>query len=252
MTITSRFRRALIRACPFAIPAAAAAAAGCLLLATGTVASPLTAFAWSGATLLTLAGFELGQILALRCAGIRVRVRVLFPLFALHDASGELARRSVATDCWVTIAGPVAGTSASFLAIGLHALTDYAPLAPVALVGFGFNAILMLPVPGFPGGDIALAISAWLYAPGFAFLAGTIWWAGTVVDGTVLVIVRVGALLLLGIGVTDGISALRGRRARPPLGQRLALLVGFTATWLAIVRGFDLLPTVGGAATFLN
>lgn len=234
-----RARAILAHAVKIGGPIAFAAVLGWLL--TGAKLSTGTAFeVGAGATVL-LAAHELGHVVTLRRQGIPASLPTFIPFLGALIVSEKIESRDAKTEAIVGIAGPIIGTAASYLTLGLYAITGWVPLVLMALVALSLNAFNMLPLAPLDGGRAAAAITPWLWPFGIAGLALYVWFNPGVVAG-----------LLLGIGGLTAIIRLRRRHRsdyyRVSRLTRLVMLGVYLGTAVAIAGGIAVTLAVGGQA----
>jgi len=112
---------------------------------------------------------EMGHWVAFRLKGVRAGAPVFIPFFGAFVA-GQTPVPSRVDMGEIALAGPLAGTAASFACLGLgHVLGG--PLWPyLGLIGLYLNLFNLIPIGFLDGGRIANAITMWLWVPGLALL----------------------------------------------------------------------------------
>ncbi len=126
------------------------------------------AFGWTLAAgfVAVLAIHELGHVWAMRRKGFPASAPYFVPLLGAvifakrtpHDA---------AEDAYIGAGGPVTGTLASWLALGLYALTDRQVFAALAVLGFLIHLFNLVPVTPLDGGRILSFLRWWAWIPAF-------------------------------------------------------------------------------------
>jgi Zn-dependent protease len=78
--------------------------------------------------------------------------------------------KDAAAEARVGLAGPVLGSLAALVPLGLYALTGEDMFKALAFVGFFLNLFNLLPVLPLDGGRAMAALSPWMWLVGFAAL----------------------------------------------------------------------------------
>ena len=235
----ARVWRGLARGLQIVGPLLFAAWLGWILSGTGF--SPRLALeVGAGATVL-LAVHELGHVVTLRRFGIAASLPTFIPVLGAIISSDGIESRDAKTEAIVGMAGPIIGTAAAYVALGLFALTGWPPFVLMALVALGLNAFNLLPLPPLDGGRAAAAITPWLWPIGLAGLAVYVWWKPGFLVG-----------LVLAVGTLSVIVRFRKRNRsdyyRVSWRVRLAVLGTYLGTVGAIVGGLALVATFGQEA----
>src|ERR671915_599623 len=105
---------------------------------------------------------ELGHVIQLRREGIEASAPMFIPFLGALVAMKELPK-DAAAEARVGLAGPVLGSLAALVPLGLYAL---------AFVGFFLNLFNLLPVLPLDGGRAMAALSPWMWMVGFGLLIG--------------------------------------------------------------------------------
>ena len=117
---------------------------------------------------------EIGHAVAIRAKGLRAGVMVFIPFIGgavtLRDQP-----RSAYDDAQIGLAGPIAGTFASLVALQLFKWTDHPAWLLIAFAGFVINLINLLPIGVLDGGRISAAITKWMWVFGGGFLVYKAW-----------------------------------------------------------------------------
>jgi Zn-dependent protease len=114
---------------------------------------------------------ELGHVVQLRREGIPASAPMFIPFLGAVVAMKELPK-DAASEARVGLAGPVLGSLAALVPLGLWALTGDDLFRALAFVGFLLNLFNLLPVLPLDGGRAMAALSPWMWLVGFALLAG--------------------------------------------------------------------------------
>jgi Zn-dependent protease len=112
---------------------------------------------------------ELGHVLQLRREGIPASAPMFIPFLGALVAMKELPK-DAAAEARVGLAGPVLGSLAALVPLGLYALTGDELFKALAFVGFFLNLFNLLPVLPLDGGRAMAALSPWMWLVGFALL----------------------------------------------------------------------------------
>jgi Zn-dependent protease len=114
---------------------------------------------------------ELGHVIQLRREGIPASAPMFIPFLGALVAMKELPK-DAAAEARVGLAGPVLGSLAALVPLGLYALTGDELFKALAFVGFFLNLFNLLPVLPLDGGRAMAALSPWMWLVGFALLIG--------------------------------------------------------------------------------
>jgi Zn-dependent protease len=112
---------------------------------------------------------ELGHVIQLRREGIPASAPMFIPFLGALVAMKELPK-DAAAEARVGLAGPVLGSLAALVPLGLYALTGDELFKALAFVGFFLNLFNLLPVLPLDGGRAMAALSPWMWLVGFALL----------------------------------------------------------------------------------
>ena len=112
---------------------------------------------------------ELGHVIQLRREGIQASAPMFIPFLGAVVAMKELPKDAVA-EARVGLAGPVLGSLAALVPLGLYALTGDELFKALAFVGFLLNLFNLLPVLPLDGGRAMAALSPWMWLVGYALL----------------------------------------------------------------------------------
>ena len=117
---------------------------------------------------------EIGHAIVIRAKGLRAGVMVFIPFIGgavtLRDQP-----RSAYDDAQIGLAGPIAGTLASLVALQLFKWTGHPAWLFIAFAGFVINLLNLLPLGMLDGGRISAAITKWMWVFGGGFLVYKTW-----------------------------------------------------------------------------
>lgn len=144
---------------------------------------------------------EMGHWVMMRLKGVPASAPIFIPFLGAVIGMRNMPR-SVKDEAEIGIAGPIAGTAAALVCVGLGALYGGHLWPLLGAIGLFLNLFNLLPVSPLDGGRIAAAISRWLWVAGLVGLVALfVWW-------------RNPFLLLIGlIGGMETIARFRGRHA---------------------------------------
>jgi Zn-dependent protease len=145
-----------------------AVAGGSMVL---TVAAYATKFRFGlviGFVLITVI-HEIGHAIVMRMKGLRAGFMVFIP-FIGGAVTLKDQPRSAYDDAQIGLAGPVAGTVASLVALQIWKWTDNPLYLLIAFVGFGINLVNLLPIGMLDGGRISAAVTKWMWVFGGGIL----------------------------------------------------------------------------------
>jgi Zn-dependent protease len=112
---------------------------------------------------------ELGHVIQLRREGIKASAPMFIPFLGALVAMKELPK-DAAAEARVGLAGPVLGSLAALVPLGLYALTGDELFQALAFVGFFLNLFNLLPVLPLDGGRAMAALSPWMWFVGYGLL----------------------------------------------------------------------------------
>jgi Zn-dependent protease len=182
---------------------------------------------------------ELGHVIQLRREGIDASAPMFIPFLGAVVAMKELPK-DAAAEARVGLAGPVLGSAAALVPLGIHAAGGSDLFLALAYVGFLLNLFNLLPVLPLDGGRAMAALSPALWFVGYALLVA----ATIVFPNPVLLLV-----LLVG-----GFETWRRWKARnTPEAREFHRVPARTRMAVAAVYlGLALSLAVGVDATFLE
>ena len=216
-----------------------------ILTTSGTMLVSVAAYAliwgWRFAVgfVLLLLVHEMGHVIQLRREGIPASAPMFIPFLGAVVAMKALPKDAGA-EARVGLAGPVLGSLAALVPLGIHALGGSDLFLALAYVGFLLNLFNLLPVLPLDGGRAMAALSPSLWFVGYALLAA----ATFVFPNPVMLLI-----LLLG-----GMETWRRWRARnTPEAREFHRIPRRTrAAVAAVYLGLALALAVGVDATFIE
>ena len=128
-------------------------------------------FGWAFAVgfVLLLLLHELGHVFQLRREGIEASAPMFIPFLGAVISAKSLGD-DAAAEARVGLAGPILGSIATLVPLGIWLLTGEDFWRALAYVGFLINLFNLLPVLPLDGGRAMAAISPWVWLAGFAGL----------------------------------------------------------------------------------
>jgi Zn-dependent protease len=112
---------------------------------------------------------EMGHVFQLRREGIKASAPMFIPFLGALVAMKELPK-DAAAEARVGLAGPVLGSLAALIPLGLYGITGDELFKALAFVGFFLNLFNLLPVLPLDGGRAMAALTPWMWLVGFALL----------------------------------------------------------------------------------
>lgn len=112
---------------------------------------------------------ELGHAAVMRKKGLRPSAMIFIP-FLGGAVTPEEQPRSAYDDAQIGLAGPLAGTLASLVALQIYKWTGSPIHLTIAFAGFVINLVNLLPIGMLDGGRISGAITKWMWLFGGAAL----------------------------------------------------------------------------------
>lgn len=128
-------------------------------------------FGWPFAVgfVLLLLLHELGHVIQLRREGIQASAPMFIPFLGAVISAKSLGN-DAAAEARVGLAGPILGTLATLIPLGLWLATGEDFWRALAYIGFFLNLFNLLPVLPLDGGRAMAALSPWVWFAGFAGL----------------------------------------------------------------------------------
>jgi Zn-dependent protease len=182
---------------------------------------------------------ELGHVIQLRREGIKASAPMFIPFLGAVVAMKELPK-DAAAEARVGLAGPVLGSLAALVPLGIYWATGDELFQALAFVGFFLNLFNLLPVLPLDGGRAMAALSPALWLVGFALLI-----AATFVFPNPIMLL----ILLFG-----GVETWRRwkRRNTPEAREFHRVKPSIRAAVAAVYLGLAALLAVGMDATFVE
>jgi Zn-dependent protease len=128
-------------------------------------------FGWPFAVgfVLLLLLHELGHVIQLRREGVEASAPMFIPFLGAVISAKSLGDNAAA-EARVGLAGPILGTLATLVPLGIWLATGEEFWRALAFIGFFLNLINLLPVLPLDGGRAMAALSPWVWFVGFAAL----------------------------------------------------------------------------------
>ena len=213
-----------------------------LAMAAGSMLVSLAAYAWKMGFafglgfLLVLVIHEIGHALMIRAKGLRAGAMVFIP-FVGGAVTLRRQPRSAYVDAQIGLAGPIAGTIASWISLKVFELSGDPLYLAIAVAGFVLNLFNLTPIGPLDGGRIAAAITKWMWVLG----AGIILWLTLAFSNPFL-------LILLVLSVVQIWLAIGEERRRRFYDVTIAQRAGIGAVYFVLV-GFLSYQSMVGYAT---
>ena len=112
---------------------------------------------------------EMGHVIQLRREGVEASAPMFIPFLGAVIAAKSMGD-DAAAEARVGLAGPILGTIASLVPLGIWLATGEEFWQALAYVGFFLNLLNLLPVLPLDGGRAMAALSPWVWAVGYAAL----------------------------------------------------------------------------------
>jgi Zn-dependent protease len=182
---------------------------------------------------------ELGHVIQLRREGIEASAPMFIPFLGAVIAAKSMGE-DAAAEARVGLAGPIIGSIATLVPLGIWLATGEEFWQALAYVGFFINLLNLLPVLPLDGGRAMAALSPWVWVVGFAGLIA-------------LTFAFPNPILLL-VLLFGGIETWRRWKARKtPEGRAYHRIAPRTRVLVAVVYlGLAALLAVGVSETFLE
>jgi Zn-dependent protease len=182
---------------------------------------------------------EIGHVIQLRREGVEASAPMFIPFLGAVIAAKSMGD-DAAAEARVGLAGPILGSLATLVPLGIWLATDQEFWQALAYIGFFLNLLNLLPVLPLDGGRAMAAVSPWVWMAGFAgLIALTIFFPNPIL------------LLVLLFG---GLETWRRWRARnTPEGRAYHSIPGRTRALVALTYlGLAAALAVGVSETFLE
>lgn len=108
---------------------------------------------------------ELGHVAAARRKGLPVSAPIFIP-FIGAVVNMKRNPRDTATEAYIAMGGPLAGTVGATVTLGIGWWTESALFIVLAYVGFLINLLNLIPLFPLDGGKIAASLSRWMWPAG--------------------------------------------------------------------------------------
>jgi Zn-dependent protease len=182
---------------------------------------------------------ELGHVVQLRREGVEASAPMFIPFLGAVIAAKSMGG-DAAAEARVGLAGPILGSIATLVPLGIWLATGEEFWQALAYIGFFLNLINLLPVLPLDGGRAMAALSPWVWIVGFAGLIG-------------LTFAFPNPILLL-VLIFGGLETWRRWKARnTPEGRAYHAIPGRTRVLVAVTYlGLAALLAVGVSETFLE
>ena len=109
---------------------------------------------------------EIGHAIVIRAKGLRAGFMVFIPFIGGAVTIKDQVRTAY-DDAQIGLAGPIAGTFASLIALQTYKWTGQPVYLLIAFSGFVLNLINLLPIGMLDGGRISAAVTKWMWVLGF-------------------------------------------------------------------------------------
>jgi Zn-dependent protease len=128
-------------------------------------------FGWPFAVgfVLLLLLHEMGHVIQLRREGVEASAPMFIPFLGAVIAAKSMGK-DAAAEARVGLAGPILGTIATLVPLGIWLATGEDFWQALAYIGFFLNLFNLLPVVPLDGGRAMAALSPWVWFAGFAGL----------------------------------------------------------------------------------
>jgi Zn-dependent protease len=182
---------------------------------------------------------EIGHVIQLRREGVKASAPMFIPFLGAVIAAKSMGG-DAAAEARVGLAGPILGSIATLVPLGIWLATGEEFWQALAYVGFFLNLLNLLPVLPLDGGRAMAALSPWVWLVGFAILVA-------------LTVFFPNPILLL-VLIFGGLETWRRFKARnTPEGRRYHTIPARTRALVAVTYvGLAALLAVGVTETFLE
>src|SRR3954447_25191429 len=120
---------------------------------------------------LLLFAHEMGHVIQLRREGVPASAPLFVPFLGAFVGMKKMPD-DAAAEARVGLAGPVLGSIACLVPLGIYAATGSQMFQALAFTGFFLNLFNLLPVLPLDGGRAMAALSPWMWLVGFGLLLG--------------------------------------------------------------------------------
>ncbi len=136
-----------------------------------SIAAYALIFGWPFAVgfVLLLLLHELGHVIQLRREGVEASAPMFIPFLGAVIAAKSMGK-DAAAEARVGLAGPILGSIATLVPLGIWLATGEDFWRALAYIGFFLNLINLLPVLPLDGGRAMAALSPWVWFVGYAGL----------------------------------------------------------------------------------
>jgi Zn-dependent protease len=114
---------------------------------------------------------EMGHVIQLRREGVEASAPMFIPFLGAVIAAKSMGK-DAAAEARVGLAGPILGSIATLIPLGIWLATGDEFWRALAFIGFFLNLFNLLPVVPLDGGRAMAALSPWAWWVGFAALIG--------------------------------------------------------------------------------
>jgi Zn-dependent protease len=145
------------------------------LTTAGTMLVSIAAYAliwgWAFAVgfVLLLLVHELGHVIQLRREGVKASAPMFIPFLGAVISAKSMGD-DAAAEARVGLAGPILGSLATLVPLGIWLATGEQFWQALAYIGFFLNLLNLLPVLPLDGGRAMAALSPWVWVAGYAVL----------------------------------------------------------------------------------
>ena len=115
---------------------------------------------------------ELGHVIQLRREGVEASAPMFIPFLGAVIAAKSMGD-DAAAEARVGLAGPILGTIATLVPLGIWLATGEEFWQALAYVGFFLNLLNLLPVLPLDGGRAMAALSPWVWIAGYALIVAS-------------------------------------------------------------------------------
>jgi Zn-dependent protease len=163
-----------------------------LLTTSGSMLVSIGAYAliwgWQFAVgfVLLLFAHEMGHVIQLRREGVPATAPMFIPFLGAVVGMKRLPD-DAAAEARVGLAGPILGSLACLIPLGLYAATGNHLFQALAFTGFFLNLFNLAPVLPLDGGRAMAALSPWVWLAGFGILLG----AGIAFPNPIIILILV-------------------------------------------------------------